>query len=204
MAIVGHPRFAGGYDHGRADVSESSAQLAALYQLLDQAQCPSSRGRRYARFRVLSRTDRRRSHQPHHASLRQWWRRCLPEHWHGPRFSGTTGRQPTGHFTPELTVFEPSWTWRRRAGSNHSGNGSSGSRLGRSASRRYPVLFDFNRAPFFQSFLEVRVERSKRRVVLILNGVAGPLHWRDLQIGGTVHSPEATPDDPVEFVVPMD
>jgi hypothetical protein len=30
---------------------------------------------------------------------------------------------------------------------------------------------DFNRAPFFQSFMEVRVERSRRRVVLILNGV---------------------------------
>ena len=36
-------------------------------------------------------------------------------------------------------------------------------------------LFDFNHAPFFQSFMEVRVERSKKRVVLILNGVDGPL-----------------------------
>ena len=33
-------------------------------------------------------------------------------------------------------------------------------------------LFDFNHAPFFQSFMEVRVERSKSRVVLILNGVS--------------------------------
>jgi hypothetical protein len=65
-------------------------------------------------------------------------------------------------------------------------------------------LFDFNRAPFFQSFLEVRVERSKKRVVLVLNGIHGPLQWRDLQTGGTVLPPGATPDDPVEFVVPMD
>jgi len=35
-------------------------------------------------------------------------------------------------------------------------------------------LFDFNHAPFFQSFMEVRVERSKRRVVLVLNGTHGP------------------------------
>jgi hypothetical protein len=40
--------------------------------------------------------------------------------------------------------------------------------------------FDFNHAPFFQSFMEVRVERSSKRVVLILNGVDGPLRWRDL------------------------
>ena len=65
-------------------------------------------------------------------------------------------------------------------------------------------LFDFNRAPFFQSFIEVRVERSKRRVVLILNGVHGPLQWRDLQIGGAVVPSGARPEDDVEFHVSMD
>jgi len=65
-------------------------------------------------------------------------------------------------------------------------------------------LFDFNHAPFFQSFMEVRVERSKSRVVLILNGVDGPLRWQDLQTGGAAMRPGATLDDAVEFVVPMD
>ena len=65
-------------------------------------------------------------------------------------------------------------------------------------------LFDFNRAPFFQSFMEVRVERSKRRVVLILNGIHGPLQWRDLQIAGAVVPTGATSDHHVEFHVPMD
>ncbi len=65
-------------------------------------------------------------------------------------------------------------------------------------------IFDFNRAPFFQSFMEVRVERSKKRVVLILNGVHGPLQWRDLQTSGAVIPPRVTLDDPVEFIVSMD
>jgi hypothetical protein len=52
--------------------------------------------------------------------------------------------------------------------------------------------------------MEVRVERSKKRVVLILNGVNGPLQWRDLQTGGAVLPPGAQPDDRVEFVVSMD
>ena len=65
-------------------------------------------------------------------------------------------------------------------------------------------LFDFNRAPFFQSFLEVRVERSKRRVVVVLNGTDGPLRWRDLQIGGGVVPPGAQSDAPVEFIVPFE
>ena len=65
-------------------------------------------------------------------------------------------------------------------------------------------MFDFNRAPFFLSFMEVRVERSKRRVVLVLNGIHGPLRWADLQTGGSVVPAGATPDSPVEFIVPMD
>ena len=63
-------------------------------------------------------------------------------------------------------------------------------------------MFDFNRAPFYQSFMEIRIERSKQRVVFALHGVNGPLRWRDLQL-----SPDAAaghrPDDVVEFVVPM-
>jgi putative ABC transport system substrate-binding protein len=38
-------------------------------------------------------------------------------------------------------------------------------------------------------FLEVRVERSSQRVVLVLNGIHGPVQWRDLQTGGAVLPP---------------
>jgi len=65
-------------------------------------------------------------------------------------------------------------------------------------------IFDFNRAPFLLSFIEVRVERSRQRVVLALNGVHGPLQWADLQTGGTVTPPGSTPNDAVEFIVAMD
>jgi hypothetical protein len=64
-------------------------------------------------------------------------------------------------------------------------------------------VFDFNRAPFFQSFMEVRVEGSNSRMVLILHGVNGPLRWRDLETRGAVIPSGAGPDDTVEFVVPF-
>jgi uncharacterized membrane protein HdeD (DUF308 family) len=63
------------------------------------------------------------------------------------------------------------------------------------------AIFDFNHAPFFQSFMEVRIDRSRRQVRLILQGVNGPLHWRDLQMGGHVLGAGYGPDDPVEFVI---
>ena len=65
------------------------------------------------------------------------------------------------------------------------------------------AIFDFNRAPFFQSFVEIRVEPSANRVRVLLYGVDGPLRWRDLQTGGAVPGVGAGVDDPVEVSVPM-
>jgi hypothetical protein len=64
------------------------------------------------------------------------------------------------------------------------------------------AVFDFNRAPYFQSLVEVRVERSRQRVVFALIGVDGPLQWRDLQTSGAGAPAEAR-DGLVEWVVPM-
>ena len=63
--------------------------------------------------------------------------------------------------------------------------------------------FDFNRAPFFQSFVEVSVERSNKRVRFLLYGVNGQLRWRDIQTSGQVRPPDKSPDDFVEFTAPL-
>jgi hypothetical protein len=65
------------------------------------------------------------------------------------------------------------------------------------------AVFDFNRAPFFQSFVEVRVEQSRSRVVFAVIGVDGPLRWRDVQTAGDGRPAGALDDDPVEFVIAM-
>ena len=63
--------------------------------------------------------------------------------------------------------------------------------------------FDFNRAPFFQSFLEVSVEPAQNRVRFLLYGVNGRLRWRDLQTGGQVKPVDRSDDDFVEFTAPI-
>ena len=62
--------------------------------------------------------------------------------------------------------------------------------------------FDYNRAPFFQSFMEVRVERSANRVRLLLYGANGPLHWRDLQRSWRLAT-DLPSDAAVEFRLPL-
>jgi hypothetical protein len=63
--------------------------------------------------------------------------------------------------------------------------------------------FDFNRAPFFQSFMEVRVEGSANRVRLVLHGVNGPLRWRDLQRFGQVTPAGESENESVQFTLPL-
>jgi hypothetical protein len=65
------------------------------------------------------------------------------------------------------------------------------------------AVFDFNRAPYFQSFVEVRVERSQSRVVFAVIGVDGPLRWRDVQVGGEGRPASVADDGLVEFAVPF-
>ena len=65
------------------------------------------------------------------------------------------------------------------------------------------AVFDFNRAPYFQSFVEVRVERSRGRVVIAVIGVDGPLHWRDVQSAGEGRPAGVADSDPVEFVIAL-
>ena len=63
--------------------------------------------------------------------------------------------------------------------------------------------FDFNSSPFFQSFMEVRVEKSQSRVRFLLYGVNGPLRWQDIQTGGSVIPEGRSAEDEVEFIVPI-
>jgi uncharacterized membrane protein HdeD (DUF308 family) len=65
------------------------------------------------------------------------------------------------------------------------------------------AAFNFDSAPFFQSFCEIRVEPSRNRVVVRPYGVHGRLSWKDLQVFGAVVPDGATADDLVEFVAPM-
>ena len=61
------------------------------------------------------------------------------------------------------------------------------------------AAFDFNVAPFYQSFVEVRVEPSAGRVRLLPYGVDGRLRWTDLQTSPGLRPAGAAPEDPVEW-----
>jgi uncharacterized membrane protein HdeD (DUF308 family) len=65
------------------------------------------------------------------------------------------------------------------------------------------AAFDANVAPFYQSFMEVRVEPSKNQVRLIPYGNHGRLRWADFDRSDGLMPRSAQPDSFVEWVVDM-
>jgi 3',5'-cyclic AMP phosphodiesterase CpdA/uncharacterized membrane protein HdeD (DUF308 family) len=65
------------------------------------------------------------------------------------------------------------------------------------------AAFDDNVAPFYQSFMEVRVEASSDRVRLWPIGVNGRLRWAELRTSAGLVPPGACAADLVEWVIPM-
>ena len=65
------------------------------------------------------------------------------------------------------------------------------------------AAFDYNKAPFFQSFVEVRVEPSGGRVRLLPWGVHGRLRWSDLQASAGWRPDGRPADELIEIVLPM-
>jgi 3',5'-cyclic AMP phosphodiesterase CpdA len=85
----------------------------------------------------------------------------------------------------------PLWWWTRELGAWPS------------APEWLSAAFDYNTAPFFQSFVEVRVEPSARRVRLLPRGVHGRLRWVDLETSDGLRPAGTSPEMPVEWTVPM-
>jgi uncharacterized membrane protein HdeD (DUF308 family) len=65
------------------------------------------------------------------------------------------------------------------------------------------AVFDYNVAPFFQSFVEVRVERSANRVRIVPYGVHGRLTWADMAASESLTAGPASDQRLVEWVIPM-
>jgi 3',5'-cyclic AMP phosphodiesterase CpdA len=65
------------------------------------------------------------------------------------------------------------------------------------------AAFDYNQAPYFQSFMEIKVEKSKNRIRLIPYGIHGQLRWRELEYGGKGKPASAGKDDLAQWTFSM-
>lgn len=65
------------------------------------------------------------------------------------------------------------------------------------------AMFDYNVSPFFQSFMEIKVQRSQHRVVLIPYSNHGRIKWKDMTSTAGSRPPGAKDEDDAEWVISM-
>ncbi len=197
MAILGHPLFAGG---GHKD--EADEPFAALHQLLREHEVEVVMGgdthdlEYYKEVYPASGTDRAMHHFVNGGGG-AYLSIGTPLDWpdqnpvadcaYYPRADAVIAK--LDEQTPPWK--RPVWFWVKRLG---------GWPL---SCESLASAFDFNHAPFFQSFVEVRVEGSAGVVRLIPQGVDGPLRWRDFQLHGQVMPPGKSEDETVEFTLTL-
>lgn len=82
---------------------------------------------------------------------------------------------------------QPAWYWTK----THNGWPFSAEWLS--------AAFDYNKAPFFQSFVEIKVEPSRNKVTVIALGPKGPLKWSDMEYSEGAKPTNAPNTSPVEW-----
>jgi hypothetical protein len=195
MAILGHPLYAGGQYLG-----ESSADFAALHELL----------RNHDVAIVMAGDTHDLEYYAEHSAGSQVVSHHFVNGGGGAYLSfGTSLAWPDRPATAQWAFYPnkaevvakigattprwkwPAWWWTKTLG-------------GWPFSAEWlSAAFDANVAPFYQSFIEVRVEPSKGRVRLLPYGVHGRLHWGDMGASPGARPFDAQPDSPVEWVVEM-
>ena len=84
---------------------------------------------------------------------------------------------------------EPAWWWTRQYGAWPF------------SAEWLSAAFDYNVAPFYQSFIEVHVEPSAGRIRLWPVGVHGRLRWSDLETAGNVRPADVPAGAYVEWTI---
>jgi hypothetical protein len=65
------------------------------------------------------------------------------------------------------------------------------------------AMFDYNEAPFFQSFMEIKVQRSQNRIVFIPYSNHGRIRWKEMTSTVGSRPTGSSIDDYAEWIVPM-
>jgi hypothetical protein len=65
------------------------------------------------------------------------------------------------------------------------------------------AMFDYNEAPFFQSFMKITVQRSQRRIILIPYSNHGRIRWKEMTSTRGARPKGSSIDDYAEWIIPM-
>ena len=198
MVILGHPLYAAGHYQGAAD-----PDFARIHELLKKHSVPlviAGDTHDFEYYKEIYQYDAQDRSMYHFVNggggaylsigTALSWPKNPPveECGHFPRADQLTALSNKN--TPPWKM--PMWWWVRDLGAWPS------------SPEAMAAGFGYDQAPFYQSFMQVRVEASTGRVLCWLHGPNGRLRWQDLHVQGDRIPGGQAPGDLVEFAFPMD
>jgi uncharacterized membrane protein HdeD (DUF308 family) len=194
MAILGHPFYAGGHDVARDDEGFTRLKQLLLRHGVTIVMAGDTHDLEY-----YAEPGAAGSPTVHHfvnggggaylsfGTSLAWPARAPTSAW-----AYYPGRDAVTRKIEEMTPWwkRPAWWWTRSFGAWPF------------TAEWLSAAFDYNVAPFFQSFVEVRVERSMNRVRLIPYGVHGRLRWDE--VSSSDKSVGSSGQPLVQWIVAMD
>jgi uncharacterized membrane protein HdeD (DUF308 family) len=195
MAILGHPLYAGG-----KYMAEGNPDFAAIHQLLCEHQVAIVMAGDTHDLEYYLEKPHKGSPTMHHfvnggggAYLSFGTSLAWPN---SPATADWAYYPAKEQVVGKIEATTPWWKWPAWWWTNHMGGWPFSPEF-------LSAAFDVNAAPYYQSFMEVRVENSNHRIVLIPYGVHGRLRWADLDHSSSILPAGTDAQVLVEWVVEM-
>jgi calcineurin-like phosphoesterase family protein len=196
MAIVGHPFLAGGHDVTLGDEKFSALRsLLRGYADVHVVMAGDTHDLEYYRESVTTGARPRVVHHWVNGGGGAYLSFGTALAWPGDPPSAVWAHYPTREdVVAKITARTPWWKWPAWLWTRELGAWP--------ASEEWlSAMFDYNVAPFFQSFVVATFDPAARTITVRPWGVHGPLRWRDVSYSADARPQGASRDDAIEWVV---
>ena len=195
MAVLGHPIFAGGHDTATDDEHFTQVRDLLRANRVPIVMAGDTHDLEYYEESVTGEAGPYTVHHWVNGGGGAYLSFGTALAWPAQPDLSTWAHYPNQHDVVEkIRLYTPWWKWPAWVWTRSFGAWPS-------SAEWLSAMFDYNVAPFFQSFVVVTVDPAARRITLKPWGIHGPLRWSDFDRSPSAMPPESAADRPVEWVV---
>jgi 3',5'-cyclic AMP phosphodiesterase CpdA len=195
MAVLGHPFFAGGHDMTRGDDGFTALRELLRAHGVSVIMAGDTHDLEYYEERVQGDSGPSTVHHWVNGGGGAYLSFGSALAWPAKPDIASWAHYPnTRDVVEKIQVYTPWWKWPAWVWTRNFGAWPS-------SPEWLSAMFDYNVAPFFQSFVVVTVDPAERRITVRPWGIHGPLTWKDVERSTPLVPPGSTPDRVVQWVV---
>ena len=195
MVVLGHPFFAGGHDVARDDEEFMAVRELLRAHAVNVVMAGDTHDLEYYRERIEGGAGHFTMHHWVNGGGGAYLSFGTALAWPDVPDAAEWAYYPRrDDIVEKIQAYTPWWKWPAWVWTHSFGAWPS-------SAEWLSAMFDYNVAPFFQSFVVVTVDPVARRIIIRPWGIRGPLRWNNIERSGALMVPVAAADSVVEWVV---